>query len=85
MKRIFKYGLVHGRMVFWRKPGKVIHFGLDPNGLKCIWVEAETDKPEIRTELITAPTGGEVPAGVHLGTIVEGQFVWHIYERTLAD
>ena len=72
----------------------IIRVGLDPVGVPCIWAEVfsewvdaiakyETEKSgrKIRHFGVTG-TGRECPNGEHVGSWVQDQFVWHLYETT---
>lgn len=49
---------------------------------KVIWVEVDTDKPVKPREFMIFATGSKVPdEWKHVGTLLDGPFVWHIYER----
>jgi hypothetical protein len=59
--------------------------GIDPaTGDIGIWLEVETDRPkELRTFSVVG-TGHRVPADWRrAGSVIDGQFVWHVYEAPL--
>lgn len=75
----------HGRFVIeTREVATFLHVALQPRPMgrfaAVIWAEVDTDsKPEVE-ELVVLGTGGEVPKGArHLGTWLDGPFVWHLY------
>lgn len=61
---------------------RVIYAGLDPRGVPCVWVEVPSDKTALeRITIFVVGTGNPVPAAAahHVGSFVQGPFVWHIY------
>lgn len=60
----------------------IIHAGLDPQGVPCIWaiVNAACDKREFTIAVIG--TGNPMPSlirGVHLGSFSQDYFMWHVF------
>ena len=51
------------------------------NGVPCVWFEVETTEPKGPFRLYSVGTGfGKIPEGVtYLGSIIEDEYVWHIY------
>lgn len=66
--------------------GPVLHVGLDPNGLACIWVHGDTGEGSRFRALALVGTGWPLdksPINIlskHLGSFVQGPFVWHLWE-----
>lgn len=60
--------------------------GIDPTGAPCVWALVDTDHMMIRRSLMIFGTGHSIPAliGDHLGSFVDGAFVWHVFDRGLA-
>ena len=60
---------------------KVVHVGPDPQGVPCVWVEHGHDSvhpTNLRLEIVG--TGERVPRDMtHVGTFIDGRFVWHVY------
>ena len=47
----------------------------------CLWAEVPDDGPIEPHAFRVIGTGWDVPdPGTYLGTVFEGQFVWHVYE-----
>lgn len=68
-------------------PGEILHFGTDPGGLLCIWFVASPGHPhKVRKKLRIVGTGhGFDMTGLkYVGTAKDGQFMWHLFERTTA-
>lgn len=50
------------------------------DGRPTVWFEVDMEQPEGRLRLYSVGTGfGPLPNGRFIGTIIEGEFVWHIY------
>lgn len=68
-------------------PSKVVHVGMK-QGDVCIWVE-QIDPASVGLLLTERTfrvfgTGHPIPEGYHHhGSVVDGGFVWHVYERSL--
>lgn len=60
-----------------------LYVGRDPNGVACIWARVDTDRSQAPVEIYVVGTGNPMPplAGRHIGTFVEGAFVWHLFLR----
>lgn len=85
MKTIYKYPIeIHARqLVQMRAHAKVIHAGLDPAGNPCLWAEVDTDARLVNYEVYIVGTGLAMPEATvrHLGSILQGEFMWHVYIR----
>lgn len=72
------------------EPGTIVHVGLDPSGVACLWAIVRPSAPppewKLRTFLIV-PTGapGFVDGLDYVGTFFEGPFVWHLFEQGKSD
>lgn len=81
MRKVYKYPVTEGIVI--HKESKIIHFGFQ-NGNPFIWVEVNTESPEIIRSFIFLGTGHEIPLGSsHIGSFQNPPFVWHVYEQTL--
>lgn len=60
---------------------KVLHVGLDPSGEPCIWLQVDTSQPFMHFGVFIIGTGHDVPreAVHHIGSFLDGEFMWHIY------
>ena len=61
---------------------KIIHVGIDPRGLPCLWAEVDTFDYECSDrDIYVVGTGNprDEEAKTHLGSFVQGPFVWHVY------
>lgn len=84
MKTIYKYPIAITRFqsIYVQPKAKPVHVGLDPQGQPCIWCEAETAANERELlDIFVIGTGHELSceARNHIGSFVQGLFVWHIY------
>lgn len=66
----------------------VILAALDPlTGAPAIWLELDPESPRKERRFVIYGTGhpiegdGGYPSDLHVGSAIDGQFVWHIYER----
>lgn len=68
-----------------RRSAPVRLAGLDPrSGQPAVWIEVETTAPAGERRMVAFGTGDELPDGwVHVGSLIDGSFVWHIYEEPL--
>jgi hypothetical protein len=87
MKHVYKYPLnsdTTGLELSYRS--KVLHVGLDRQGVPSIWIEVP-DKPyppgsEIRTFTIFG-TGWDIgDNATYIGTFHQDPYIWHVYETT---
>lgn len=66
------------------RSGPVRHVGADPQGDLCVWIEVDPNEEELHVrKFLIVGTGGEVPDNrivAHVGSTVEGAYVFHIYE-----
>lgn len=79
---IYKYSILEPVIV--PAEAKTIHVGPDPKGGLCVWLEIPLNAlPSVPRKFVVIGTGDPVPeGGVHVGSWVDGQFVWHAYELT---
>jgi hypothetical protein len=58
----------------------VVQVGIQ-HGLYCIWATVDTDAPVEERFFVVVGTGSELTNNmVHVGTVFENPFVWHIME-----
>lgn len=86
MKVIYKYPCPApgGSLIQWVANEEIIHVGLDGQNFPCFWVEMDQDVEHGIVEFFVVGTGWELPEkknflGFHVGSWIEGQFVWHLY------
>lgn len=58
-----------------------------PPGHLTLWAEVNPDKPTVERTLFVRGTGHPLPDGAisFLGTVMDGPFVWHVYEPRMAE
>lgn len=63
---------------------KFIHVGPDPSGQPCVWYETDTvNVPQSHHPIVIIGTGHTKPRDmVHIGSYIDGPFVWHVYARS---
>jgi hypothetical protein len=78
MKTIYKYTL--DEPVRIPQGSTVVQVGIQ-DGLYCIWAIVDTDAPLEERRFVVVGTGRELSNNmVHVGTVFENPFVWHIME-----
>lgn len=73
------------RHIFDLPPGPIVHAGRQHHSYQVeVWVEVELDEPTLPRAFQCYGTGHLIPGDVdYVGTAIDGQFVWHVYEVTL--
>ena len=87
MLTVFKYPLAlvaQVQTIAFPMGAQILHVDLNPGaqGNLAIWAEVvrEPDDRVVKRRFQIVPTGGAVPLGwKHLGTVLDGSFVWHVY------
>lgn len=82
MNSIYKYPIkITDEQEILMAPGKIVHVGLDPKGTPCLWVLVWTTMPDVLRTIFVVGTGNPIPgpAKRHLGSFVQGPFVWHVF------
>ena len=81
--RIFKYPLQYQPSQEVKHPTDwiPIHVGIQ-SGTLTIWAEVDPiEEEEDKSIIHIIPTGGTVPPdSLHLGSVLDGPLVWHVYE-----
>lgn len=88
MKTVWKYEIRGGLKTPVPLPdgAKVVHAGLDPTGAPCVWAEVDTEAKTKKTTFFLIGTGHEIPdKTTHLGSFIDGPFVWHVYSIIWSD
>lgn len=82
-RTVFKYPVnLRRRTTRLCLSGPIVHIGVQPDGVDSIMVWAESGVHKPTTRLFQAVgTGGAVPEdSEHVGSVIDGAFVWHLYE-----
>lgn len=62
-------------------PAAIIDTAFDADGNLCVWAEVRPSEPLVTRRLAVVGTGHDIPDnGAHVGSVIDGMFVWHIYE-----
>ncbi len=90
MRRVFKYPL--------RPLGQTAHTTIEVPGQPtlahvdmqrdqvCLWLEVEQASKPVAYSIEVVGTGHPVPdAYMHLGSVIDRQFVWHVYQDLRKD
>ena len=84
MKTIYKYEInTHETYISLPDGAEPVNVDLDPRGVKCIWVLLNPELPKNNTRcFVIRGTGHMIESNLwYIGTIKEGPFVWHIFEK----
>ena len=93
MKSIYKYELINEVNKF-AVPGMchVLHVGLDPRNVPCMWVAVDTNEPDVNIEVVMIGTGWSLDFmeadsrdWYFAGTLKEGIYMWHIFYANALD
>ena len=84
----FPVGLQSATSIELLALARVVLAGLDPaTGGPAIWVELDPEAPRANRRFLIYGTGqpiegdGGYPSDIHVGSIIDRDFVWHVYER----
>lgn len=84
MKTVYKYEMSMPHIVTTRLPvdAKFIHFGADELNQLSMWFEIDTEQNAfIDREFHIVGTEHPIDfKGYHLGSLIAGPYVWHLYE-----
>lgn len=72
----------HGAICRPEIRGAILHVGKDADGCICVWY-AFSDEPAQECEFVCIGTGHRFDSLglMHMTTVVEPPYVWHIYRR----
>ena len=83
MKTIYKYPIEITDKQEIQMPfgAEVIHAGLDPQGMPCLWATVESANSPEPVLVGVVGTGNPMPlhAERHVGSFVQGPFMWHVF------
>ena len=87
METICKYplGIVGCQTVDMPEGSKILSVA-EQDGDICFWAQVTANNPPVKRMIEIAGTGNPYPPSdgavrVFLGTVVMGQFVWHVFEK----
>lgn len=85
MKTIYKYplALIDYQIVTLKTGAKLIHVGLDPQGVPCLWALVNIQESPSEWQLWIVGTGNQMPPGEknHVGSFTQGPFMWHVFTQ----
>lgn len=87
MRAIYKYplDLVDSQILVLPSSAKPLSVQLQ-GGLICLWADVPAGQFIVEKEVVISivGTGHTIPPGAvnYLGTVQQGQFVWHVYAST---
>lgn len=83
MTTIFKYPIeiVDKQLILFPVGCKILHAGLDPHGLPCVWAVVNTEANLAPKTVHVVGTGFRLPpnASNHAGSFTQGPYVWHVF------
>lgn len=91
MKTIWKFLLVATPSMQIINPPfgvKFLSAGLDPSGDLCVWGEVESGNSSEPRQIWVFGTGLPIPdykVGAFIGTVRNGQFMWHVFDGGRPD
>ncbi len=86
MITIFKYPLTLSDRQFVAMPivAEILSVQIQPGSGICLWVMVNSESPKTERCFEIFGTGHPITPGIErrfLGTVQEGKFVWHVFER----
>lgn len=84
-RAVWKYGLpTPGTSGTYEVPGpaRIVHFAKPEHGQASVWIEVWPgyDAHTTTFKLSVVGTGWPYDSGTHLGTYIDGEFVWHVLD-----
>lgn len=87
MRTIWKFPLGPDQPTIVSVPvdAKVVLVGIDPaSGRRAVWIELDDEQTMRDRAFKIHGTGGRISVGwQHVGSLIDGIYVWHIYEARL--
>lgn len=89
-RTIWKFPIAIGKITAIEAPAhaQVRLAALDPaSGGPAIWIELDPQAPRVERRFRIYPTGSEIegdggfPYPIHVGSLIDRSFVWHIFEE----
>lgn len=81
---VYKYPVSFGLVVSVPGPAKPVLFARQGEMLYA-WIEHPREAEEVTLAFVVVGTGHDVPDGMeHVQSLVDGDFVWHLYSKVLA-
>lgn len=92
MRTIWKFPLqmIDEQVIELPANSRVLSAGLDPAGLLCVWAQVDSEQPKSRAAIFIQGTGQPLIDGIDywphennkfIGSVLQGQFVWHVFAR----
>ena len=84
MITIHKYpiAITDQQLVHFPDGAQLLHVGPDPSGTICVWALVDTLSFPTGVMIYMVGTGhnaGHLHGKAHLGTVLNGPFVWHVF------
>ena len=78
----FQLEITFHQIIEVREGAKILHAD-NQNGMLCIWVMLDTNAPTVQKRFRIYGTGHSIPTDLnltHIGSVLMGAFVWHVFE-----
>ena len=97
MISIFKYkltGIQYSNILNIEMPrgAKILSIGEDPLKDLCIWAQIDTKEEMVNRKILCWGTGwpledalAEFPASEFVGTVIDGPYMWHIFDTKVEE
>lgn len=83
MKTVYKYEIkvADEQEIEMPSGAKVIHAGLDPRNILCLWAVVDTENPSEMQTILIVGTGHPMPPDpiIHAGSFLIWNFMWHVF------
>ena len=81
MKTIWKFEAYVTDDIEFHAPGagRVAHVAVVTPRILTVWLHVDTDEPLRPVRFRVVGTGHPTPPGEHVGTAIDGPFVWHVF------
>ena len=87
MRVIYKYPLVES-FIKMKKGAQILHADIQ-HGRVCLWALVDPNAKDVLREIGVLQTESRVDDAVeghnHIGTILDGSFVWHVFDAGEGD
>jgi len=83
MRTIYKYTLdfSENNIIAMPKGARLIYFDIQ-DCVPCVWADVTTTNPVLPRTLAIHGTGHPIdPLSCHIGSVKDGHFVWHLYDK----
>jgi hypothetical protein len=76
---VWKYQLGDDVTIELPEGAKILHVGMQGIYI-CLWCLVDPHAPRVERRFKVFGTGEYIDAGEYIGTVMEGPYVWHVFE-----